>query len=226
MMYPVSRPKPAWRVFLESVGGAALLTALVGGLVAQYITASIQRHAAKREFNNAWVKARGDQALTAYKEFSTEQLHLVEQVYTIVGRLDAACEALVAGANWDRSKDTTDAYVRKIAMEFNDAEDEWVKAKPRFTMLLSYYSDPGSGVDMRWASLRKSVDAYRECVSSWYDSDQGHYPAEAICAQQKNSVDEELNSLGTALAKTRTYVWRGWDSPSALRKELHIPDTD
>src|SRR3954447_11049386 len=119
--------KPPWQVFLESVGGAALITALVGGALLQLITWTVQRSLEKREFNNAWVKARGDQALSAYRDYNKEQLKVFEELYSEVGRMIAGSEALVAAANWDSSDKATREYVAKIAVNFNAADDDWVK---------------------------------------------------------------------------------------------------
>src|SRR5258706_12053412 len=71
--------KPRWQVVLESGGGAALITVLIGGIAAQVINLTAQRAATRREFNNAWVKARGDQALNAYKDYVHEQLKIAEE---------------------------------------------------------------------------------------------------------------------------------------------------
>jgi hypothetical protein len=70
------RPKLWWQAFLESSGGAALITVAIGGLLAQWINVHVQTATTEREFNNAWLRARGDQALTAYRDYSNEQLKL------------------------------------------------------------------------------------------------------------------------------------------------------
>ena len=115
-----------WQSFLESTGGAAFITVLVGGLLAQWINIYVQEATGAREFNNAWLKARGDQALAAYKDYVTEQLKVADGLFTSVGSIVAAAEALVASAGWDRSHPHTDETARKIALEFNAAEDDWV----------------------------------------------------------------------------------------------------
>jgi hypothetical protein len=218
--------KPPWQVFLESVGGAALITAVVGGALLQLITWSVQRSLGKREFNNTWVKARGDQALSAYRDYNKEQLKVFEELYSDVGRMVAGSEALVAAANWDSSEKATRDYVVKIAAEFNAAEDDWVKAKPRFTLLLSYYSNGNPDAVSDWQLLSHSVDNYRECVSNWYDKPASaeRYPAELICGVQRTAVESRLGHLGKVLEKSRAYVWQGWDNPDSLRATLHLSD--
>jgi hypothetical protein len=216
--------KPRWQVFLESVGGAALITALVGGVLLELITWTVQRSLEKREFNNAWVKARGDQALSAYRDYNKEQLKVFEELYSDVGRIVAGSEALVAAANWDSSKKATREYVGKIAADFNAAEDEWVKAKPRFTLLLSYYSNGNPKAVSHWQLLSRSVDEYRQCVSNWYEkpASANRFPAELICGVQRSAVESRLGDLGKVLEKSRSYVWQGWDNPDSLRATLHL----
>jgi hypothetical protein len=218
-----SDPKPVWLRVLESATVAALLTGLVGGVLVQIITASFQRSAGRREFNDAWLKARGDQALTGYREYQHEQFSAVDRVYSEVGEMISAGEAVISAANWDRRRKETNQYVIGILKHFNDREDSWVKSKPRFTFLLSYYSSGNEAIPESWSSVARGVDAYRECVSSWYEEPHGQFPFEAICGVQRQDVDVSLRTLGRELERSRSYVWHGWDNPRELRKALDIP---
>jgi hypothetical protein len=216
--------KPAWQRFLESAGGAALITALIGGAFVQWVADSIQRGAARRDFNNAWLKARGDQALLAYRDYHNDQLRALEQLYVEVGHIVSASEALVAAANWDTRLPATRTSIGRIAADFNAAEDKWVEAKPRFTFLLSYYSNANRNVARDWRALSKAIDDYRECVSARYDTPPSgaQSAAELLCGEQRNYVDTKIDALGADLEGSRSYVWRGWDSPDVLRAELHL----
>ncbi len=44
-----------WQRFLESSGGTALVTVLLGGLLGQLITSSVQVKQQEREFQQAWI---------------------------------------------------------------------------------------------------------------------------------------------------------------------------
>lgn len=216
------RRRPWWQSFLESSGGAAFITVLIGGLLAQWINMYIQDATSTREFNNAWLKARGDQALAAYKDYVTEQLKVADGLFTSVGSIVAAAEALVASAGWNRSHPDTDERVRNIAVAFNTAEDDWVKSQRRLAFLMSYYGNSEPKVVERWKSLQGAVDGYRECVSTWYDKFDGKssYSPEAICRTQKNGVDRTLSELADAMEHGRAYLWLGWNNPDTLRKAL------
>ena len=218
-----SDKKPVWLSVLESATVAALITALIGGVLVQVISASFQRSSTRREFNDAWLKARGDQALTAYRDYQREQFGAVDRVYSEVGEMISAGEAVIAAAGWDRRRKETDRYAADIVKHFNDREDSWVKSKPRFTFLLSYYSAGNDAIPRSWSSVAQGVDAYRECVSSWYEKPHDdRFPPEAICNVQRQAVDASLRLLGTELERSRSFVWRGWDNPKALRQALEI----
>src|SRR5713101_7590797 len=55
--------KSLWKAFQEPAVLAALVTVLIGGIAATLITGIIQWQAGIREFEQGWLKARGDQAL-------------------------------------------------------------------------------------------------------------------------------------------------------------------
>ena len=214
------------RWFLESTGGAALITVLIGGLFGQWITTVVQRGATEREFNNTWLRARGDQALSAYKDYVTEQTRVIEQIYNSVGAMISASESLVAAEYWDFSKPKTREDARAVAIKFNEAENEWVRSQRRFGFLLSYYNNSDQKVLSQWRTLSSAVDTYRECVSGWRESYDGKRRSapEAICSVQRRAIDHSLDGLGGTLEATRTYLWKGWEKPSDLRKTLRIKE--
>src|SRR5260370_28730462 len=74
---PDEAPKSKLMQFFESASGAALITALVGGILVQLIAFSIQRGIKEREFQQAWMK------------------DVVRSAYTLVGRSVGASEDLM-----------------------------------------------------------------------------------------------------------------------------------
>src|ERR1044071_8086338 len=69
--------KPRWQRFLESSGGTAIVTTLIGGIFGAIISGIIQDGTREREFEQSWLKARGDQALVAYKEYLDKEQEVV-----------------------------------------------------------------------------------------------------------------------------------------------------
>src|SRR5690349_6878541 len=63
-------PKRTFRATLrEPSVVATLITVLIGSIAATLITGMIQRQAGIREFEQTWLRSRGDQALVSYKEY-------------------------------------------------------------------------------------------------------------------------------------------------------------
>jgi hypothetical protein len=56
--------------FFESATGAAMVTVLLGGALGQFISCDVQNRVRERDFNDAWLKSRGEQALMARGSFS------------------------------------------------------------------------------------------------------------------------------------------------------------
>ena len=84
-----------WRLFLDSKVLVALVTVLIGGLFGQCISASIQNSLKEREFQQAWLKARGDQALQSHKEYLDKEQQIVLQAYDLIGKCLTAGRDLI-----------------------------------------------------------------------------------------------------------------------------------
>src|SRR6266480_3308905 len=68
-----SSKSPWWKSLLQPSVLTALITVLIGGIMGNIIAATIQAGAKEREFQQTWMKARGDQALLAYKEYTDQE---------------------------------------------------------------------------------------------------------------------------------------------------------
>ena len=86
-----------WKSFLQPSVLAALITVLIGGIMGNIIAGTIQAGAKEREFQQSWMKARGDQALLAYKEY-TDQEQATEQKTARLRAQRLARERAGAGA--------------------------------------------------------------------------------------------------------------------------------
>jgi hypothetical protein len=92
-------------VFREPSVVATLITVLIGGIAATGITGIIQWRAGVREFNQsrmskerefeqAWLKSRGDQALLSYKEYLDQEQGLIRRTYGLIGTTISASDRL------------------------------------------------------------------------------------------------------------------------------------
>src|SRR6185503_4847747 len=73
--------KPVWQRFLETTGGTALITVLIGGIMGSIITGMIQISAKNREAQQARLTARNSQAQVSYKEYLDKELEIVNRAF-------------------------------------------------------------------------------------------------------------------------------------------------
>ena len=225
--------------FLTSAGGAALITVLLGGVAAQVVSCDAQRRAQQREFNNTWLKARGDQALTARKGFVDGRRAALAEIMNVIGRVAAASSDLLdithpSFTTVGRSAQNSAlmlAEQTRVANKFTDAELAWAPAQQRFSYTVGYFSGGDKDVTNAWQNLRSSVNDLRRCMSGvyirWHNAGRGigtytHNPA--YCSVQQAKVEANAETLGQKFAKLDTPPWTGWDNPDALKRELHISD--
>src|SRR5690349_10299963 len=93
----VNPPQPSTErtlraTFREPSVVATLITVLIGGIAATLITGIIQWRAGVREFDQAWLKSRGDQALVSYKEYLDQEQALMRRTYGSIGACISASD--------------------------------------------------------------------------------------------------------------------------------------
>lgn len=120
--------------FLASAGGAAAMTILLGGVVGQLVSCDVQRRVQQREFNNGWLKSRGDQALVARKEYVDGRRAALDEILRTIGAMAAASDSLiditqpsftVRGHKNPKDGDAVFAEQTRVAVEFTNAERAW-----------------------------------------------------------------------------------------------------
>jgi hypothetical protein len=229
----VSDRKPFWQRLLESTGGTALITVLVGGLLGQWISWSIQQGLRDREFQESWLKARGDQALIAYKEYVDKEREVVKHAYDLIGSSVSAGEALIDITGPDFAPDYKDRSQREKALveqrtsyrhDFNVADDQWSKERESLGLLVTYYHQGLPEVMSDWRAEQDSVTNYLRCAEKWYsqysDKPGRAEDVENACKADKDLVRERLTHLTATLQSTRRYAWEGWESPEKLKADL------
>jgi hypothetical protein len=228
--------------FLGSAGGTALLTVLLGGVVAQMISCDSQRRSQQREFNNGWLKARGDQALTARKEFVDGRRNSLDEILRTIGEMDAASEELVditqpafamSGYKRDAKVDikAVVAEQTRVTTRFSKAESAWAPAQQRFAFQIAYYGLGNANVLKDWGSLQDSVNQLRKCASGiyilWHMAGRGlaTYKYDPnYCKDQQSRVDANAAALGRSFGVLTDKPWSGWDNPKNLKQQLGIAD--
>lgn len=244
---PPAPPAPKtsfWAGFREPAVLAALVTVLIGGVAATLITGIIQwrsgvrefeqnRAARDREFEQAWLKSRGDQALVSYKEYLDQEQTLIRRAYSLIGTCTSASDRL-AGLTRDiwrqefssHQRLANDQQMIGIRQNFNQARIKWQAESGEIGLLMGYYHPSQPNVMLSWSKVEKSVTGYLDCAQSWYDEhiDQKLAPKDDevrnACRPKEDELTSGLGELTTSLESARRYAWTGWDSPQELKKLL------
>jgi hypothetical protein len=215
--------------FLDSNGGTALITVLLGGLLGQMISCSIQRQLKDRELQQAFIKARGDQALVGYKEYIDQEQQLVKHAYDLIGNSVSASENLIelttpefdprqyVGEDRETIKKQRESYRRG----FNEADEQWQREKEDLGLLMMYYHQGRSGVIASWRSVQDALQKYSDCAQQWYRKQRA--PTQApndVCRNEKTDFRNKLDQLTGSLQSSRRYVWEGWESINNLQADM------
>jgi hypothetical protein len=230
---PNESPKtttPFWVQVLNSNGFAAVLTVLVGGIFGQLITASIQEGAQRRQFQQEWLKARGEQALLAHREYLTNGQQLVRDMYLQLGKVLAAADSMIYMTQpaWDPDRYSREEAKRikaqraKLRERFNTTVNEW---SPEATGIqLSYYFGASDdSVPKGWVTMKRTLDDYLLCARGCYMNWETCRKDGAVNCQKKRAVVEAaVAELAVSLGKQRQYLWAGWESPEKLQRELGL----
>ena len=221
--------------FLESTGGAALITVTVGGLFGTALTAMIQAGLKQREFQQVWLKSRGDQALVAYKDHLDGERKNMERSFEEIGKVVAAADNLIIltrpqfnptqyGDSAQRQLITQKDAIRR---EFNTARGTWRRNREVLGFLVSYYHDEAPNIQERWHEVQEAVDWVAACAEAWYLGHAQTYSTAAACEKEGRNLDVKMAALGKEIAAAQRYAWEGWESPARMKEALdaRIPRT-
>ena len=220
--------KPPWQRFLESSGGTALITVLIGGIFGALISGMIQSRSKEREFQQSWLKARGDQALTAYKEHLTKQQEVVNRVYDLIGRSISAAEDLIAMsgeefsvASYEGAQRTrVEKYRADVIDKFNVTESAWRSQRDSLGLLIDYYHPNHHTVLKTWQGAEYSVTEYFRCAEKWRIENPLVEDTSEACREARTNLAQRLEELSKSLETGRTYAWEGWENPEKLKEQL------
>jgi hypothetical protein len=220
--------KPRWQRFLETSGGTALVTVLLGGLMGQLITWSIQNQLKEREFQQAWMKARGDQALVTYKEYLDQEQEIVKRSYELIGGCISASEDLILLTTPDfapgdfsgSEKHKVETERSSIVEKYNSADSQWRSEREKLGLMMSYYHRGRPEVTRAWQEIQSSVTKYNDCAGRWYLQHPLPISTESACGEELTELRKRLDQLSSNLEAARQYAWEGWESPEKLRTAL------
>jgi hypothetical protein len=173
-------PKAWWQKILETSGGAALITVLIGGLIGQLISMSIQRSLKDRE-----------QSLIAYNKFLDQGADTVNKAYDLIGNCFSATDDLVTVAQ-PKFKKTDDK--RNAQKKFDEIVNQWQKDKIRLGLLMKYYHHNDGSITTAWKDVQEKNKAYMECAGKqqpWDEKENVTPP----CEDEKNALIDAVDKL-------------------------------
>jgi len=166
---PKQTPRPRWQVILESTGGTALITVIVGGIVAgtvgQYLTYRYQQSLRQREVATATYEAylkRADETIT--------------HSFSLIGQVMSASDDMIRLAYpiWNPERYPLSTRPRIIADRtkliegFREARHSWAKERDQQTLLLQFHHNADPEVAKTWNNLQNSVTAYSDCANQLF----------------------------------------------------------
>ena len=215
--------KPRWQRFLESTGGTALITVLVGGILGQMITCSIQNSSKEREFQQAWMKARGDQALVTYNEYLNQQREVVKQAYELIGNSISASDDMIALTGPEFAIGSYEGVENQrggVRKRYNSIDQEWRAEREKVGLLINYYHHGRPEVVAAWQELQNAVTAYNDCARQWYLEHPEPAETKDACKNEQENFRRSLSQFNVSLEAARQYAWEGWESPEKLKSAL------
>jgi hypothetical protein len=218
-------PKPVWQRFLETTGGTALITVLIGGIMGSIITGIIQINAKTRETLLTQATARNNQAQVAYKEYLDKELEIVNRAFDLVGSCISASEDVIAVTTPEYDPDTYTEPENKKAVikqqaealgKYNEIDEKWRSEENKIGLLMNYYHHGQSEVGTGWQRTQEEVTKYMKCANEIYllhlkgPVTEDKYKA---CEQQKQNLINQLRQLNQSLVITRPYLWEDGTAP-------------
>jgi len=221
------KSKPAWQRFLETAGGVALVTVLLGGILGQCVTGKINEGMKERENHQADVKAYNDRVSDAAKSYLEQEQQVVRRTYELVGKCVSDSEDIVGITGEEFDPSLYEGQSRKdiqklrddIREEYNATDKQWRSEGVSLGLLMSYYHNGNMNVVASWRDAKDSIDAYKDCAEGQlrrHEKEQIFFKEEDIksaCSVEKQKVRDALDNLTVILENARLDALKKWETP-------------
>lgn len=202
-----SDAKPKWLQFLESAGGVALITILLGSLGVGILNSLVQEKLKERELAGA-----------AYQEQAKQQRQTIVDVSELIARCISTSEDLVElwTVAFDPSRfsgkqrETVMAYRNDVRARYNSVDSEWRAQNLKVGLSVGLLGRPEDNLAAAWSKVQNSVGDYKQCAEDWnyqHEISQefvSYDVSRAACLQKKNQITVELAEF----AKRAEGAWR------------------
>ena len=206
---PAPEPvKPGWQRFLESTGGAALITVVIGGIAGGIITDKIQTGNKNREL-----------ALADYKEHLKQEQEIVSQAYILVGNSISSADDLIDITDpqfdpnnpiYERDKQAQEnlrSQRKAVRDSYHAAEHEWNRGQEKMGLLMGYYHPGHPEIVTTWRAVNEAVTNYSYCANQLYRLSLTEFDPDNTCASacvvKKRALRGWLDQLTIELATAR-----------------------
>jgi len=202
--------------FLQSTGGTAVITILLGSLLAPLVISHIQVR-----------NARDDQALDEYRQYLKLQQESVKETYALVGRITYGSQDLITltKPSFDlqrvegNDKEELAKQEREMIKNYNNTIQEWRVKENIQGVLISYYFYGHSEVSESWASVRNTVNDFIKCAQQirekFINSPQSLTTTEREeCEKKKDPIQASLEDLSRSISTSRRFTWQQLDIPT------------
>jgi uncharacterized membrane-anchored protein YhcB (DUF1043 family) len=205
---------PSFLRLLESNGVAALITVVLGSLLAPIVITSIQND-----------RARNDQALSEYKQYLEHQQETVKTAYDLVGRIVYTSQDLIEITKPEfgietaakEDKDTLKKQREEVVQQFNSTHEAWKVEEEKLGLLMSYYNYGQPSLLPAWRETQGAVNDFIQCAQKRYrdyrnDPETVDKPDE--CQPKRDAVRTSLDKLAAGIETSRRYVWQQLELPA------------
>ncbi len=197
--------KPGWQRFLESTGGTAFITVVIGGILGQRITSSYQEKLKDRDI-----------AVAFYHEQSKERQDIGARYIELVGGCMGTSQDLIALTEQGFDPDQFKGQERKkvvqqrteIRKKYNELDSRWAVEGAQLGLLIALHGHDQQGLTQGWRRVQQSVAAYKQCAENWYSQHQGEFVAldvaRAACAKEKSQASIDVDGFTEQIGE----AWR------------------
>ena len=204
-----SLAKPRWQVVLESAGGAAIITVLIGGAFTAWITHRFQGSEKEREFQNEIVKLYGQHRLTVQEKETEERFKTLQASLRLIGtvmnrgqdKIDIDLRRFARKMDPELKKKDL-AQEENIRHQYNEAFEQWRTEKGALEPQIGYYF--GEDARRAWKETAQALEAFLRCA------DRHHPTAEDkdLCKDKETrTAEEQVQVLIDTLVRAPTKQW-------------------
>lgn len=199
----MSETKSLWPTILNSGSVTALITTLVGGVIVAYVTSRYQDKEKERD------RVRAETA-----DYLERERKVVEDAFNVAGREIAASEDMIQATSTafdERHRTPSELKTirskkQEIVNRYNDADENWHAQRTTLTLRLRMEHGASQDVSSAWDNTSSAVTEFSDCARIWFEQHTDPVDNDRLkeaCASRKHALEENLDSLTTAILKSR-----------------------